>query len=499
MSDYNCPGNDDSFLFDTLSSQDERFGRQPQKYWRQRILLYLVVMVAALGGLLSGYDTAVISGAMLFLRVQFALNAWMQEITVSTALLGAAIGALGGGKLSDALGRRKTLLVTASTFTVCSLCTVLCKDWALFLSFRFLVGLSVGATVSVVPVYISELAPSRLRGVLVNCNQLAVTIGIASAYWVDLAFANAHMGWVPMYAVSALTGCALFTGMIFTLESPRWLASKGRWSEAIIVLGRLCRNDEAAQEWKEIQASFDRQKQQASWRELLRPGLRMALIVGVGLAIFQQVVGINTVIYYAPTIFEYAGFASASSAILATSIVGVVNVITTIIAGMLIDRVGRRPLLIGGVTAMVLALLALGAIFMLGPQQSGYLILIVLLIYVIAFALSLGPIFWLMCAEIFPTHLRSTGASIATFANWSANLLVSITFLSLINLLGKAFTFWLYALMGLCAIIFCMALVPETRKKSLEQIEAYWQNGRKWEVAEVSTPVTLFGSIKTKR
>ena len=498
MSKYNCRSKDDGSWFDALSSQDERFVGQPQKYWHQRLLLYLVVMVAALGGLLFGYDTAVISGAMLFLRVQFALNAWMQELTVSTALLGAAIGALGGGKLSDALGRRKTLLVTASTFTVCSLCTALCKDWMLFLFFRFLVGLSIGATASVVPVYISELAPSRLRGVLVNCNQLAMTIGIAAAYWVDLAFANAHMGWSPMYAVSALTGCALFTGMIFTLKSPRWLASKERWSEAAMVLDRLCSGDEAEQEWREIRVSFGRQKQQASWRELLRPGLRMALLVGVGLAIFQQVVGINTVIYYAPTIFQYAGFASASSAILATSIVGVVNVITTIVAGILIDRVGRRPLLIGGVTAMVLALLALGAIFALGPQQSGYLILIVLLMYVIAFALSLGPVFWLMCAEIFPTHLRSTGASIATFANWSANLLVSITFLSLINLLGKPLTFWLYALMGICAIIFCVAFVPETRKKSLEQIEAYWQNGRKWEAMEVPSSVTSLTSIKTK-
>jgi sugar porter (SP) family MFS transporter len=496
MSKYKYRGKDDGSRFDVLSSQDvQRFVGQSQKYWHQRILLYLVVMVAALGGLLFGYDTAVISGAMLFLRVQFALTSWMQEITVSTALLGAAIGALGGGKLSDALGRRKTLLITASTFTACSLCTALCKDWMLFLFFRLFVGLSIGATASVVPVYISELAPSRLRGVLVNCNQLAMTIGIAAAYWVDLAFANAHMGWAPMYAVSALTGCALFVGMLFTLESPRWLASKGRWSETAMVLERLCRGDEAEQEWREIRASFDRQKQQASWHELLRPGLRMALLVGVGLAIFQQIVGINTVIYYAPTIFEYAGFASASSAILATSIVGVVNVITTIIAGILIDRVGRRPLLIGGVTAMVLALLTLGAIFAIGPQHLGYLILVVLLIYVIAFALSLGPVFWLMCAEIFPTHLRSTGASIATFANWSANLLVSITFLSLINILGKACTFWLYALMGLCAIIFCVAFVPETRKKSLEQIEAYWQNGRRWgEPGSVSS----LAPIKTK-
>ncbi|GCF09945.1 sugar porter family MFS transporter [Dictyobacter arantiisoli] len=477
------------------SSQMEQLVVRSQGHWRQRVLLYVVVSIAALGGLLFGYDTAVISGAMLFLRVQFMLNAWMQEVTVSIALLGAAIGALGGGKLSDRLGRRRTLLITASMFTVGALCTSQVTSWPMFLTLRLLVGMSIGATASVVPVYISEIAPSRLRGMLVNFNQLAITIGIASAYWVDLAFASAHMSWAPMYAVTSIAGLLLLLGMFFALESPRWLASKGRWSDTALVLERLFHPEEAAQEWKAIRRSFNQQPAQASWRALFQPGLRMALLVAVGLAIFQQVIGINTVIYYSPTIFEYAGFASASSAILAASIVGVVNVLTTIIAGMLIDRIGRRPLLIGGTACMVLALSALGIIFKLGAQHAGYLILIVLLIYIIAFALSLGPVFWLMCAELFPTHLRSTGASIATFANWSANLLISITFLTLINLIGKSFTFWLYGLMGVIAIIFCFTLVPETRRKSLEQIELYWQNGRHWEEIEETEPVTSMAHL----
>ncbi|GLV53828.1 MFS transporter [Dictyobacter sp. S3.2.2.5] len=486
MNNRNSSGRDEDdglFLGPPLLEQSPLRVRQ-QSGWRQRLLLYVVVIIAALGGLLFGYDTAVISGAMLFLRVSFALNAWMQEVTVSIALLGAAIGSLGGGKLSDMLGRRTTLRLTAGVFTLGTLCTALSINWPMFLMLRFIVGLSIGATASIVPVYISEIAPFRLRGVLVTFNQLALTIGIALAYWVDLAFAGAHMGWPPMYAVTAFPGLALLIGMLFTLESPRWLASKGRWSESALVLERLCTFEEATQEWQTIRSSFAGRTTRGALRELLRPGLRVALLTGIGLAIFQQVVGINTVIYYAPTIFEYAGFTSATSAILATSIVGVVNVLITIIAGVLIDRVGRRALLIGGTISMTITLVVLGVIFAIGPRQSGYLILMALLGYVIAFAISLGPVFWLMCAEIFPTHLRATGASIATFANWSANLLVSLTFLSLINLIGKSFTFWVYAGMSILALIFCVLFVPETRNKSLEQIEAYWLNGRKWEEKE---------------
>ncbi|GCE23668.1 sugar porter family MFS transporter [Dictyobacter kobayashii] len=490
---------DEAFRFGPqLMNNDPSISRS-QSRWGQHVLLYVVAMVAALGGLLFGYDTAVISGAMLFLRVSFALNAWMQEITVSIALLGAAIGALSGGKLSDMLGRRTTLRITAGVFTLGTLCTALSVNWMMFLGLRLIVGLSIGATASIVPVYISEIAPFRLRGVLVTFNQLALTIGIAAAYWVDLAFASAHMGWPPMYAVTAIPGLALLIGMLFTLESPRWLASKGRWSESALVLGRLCTFEEATQEWQTMRTSFAGHSNHGSLHELLRPGIRVALLVGVSLAIFQQVVGINTVIYYAPTIFEYAGFTSASSAILATSIVGVVNVLTTIVAGILIDRVGRRALLIGGTIGMATTLLALGLIFAIGPRQSGYLILTVLLGYVIAFAVSLGPVFWVLCAEIFPTHLRATGASIATFANWSANLLVSLTFLSLINLIGKSFTFWLYALMSLLALAFCILFVPETRNKSLEQIEAYWVNGRRWEKKEkASSPAESIASIKAR-
>lgn len=448
--------------------------RQPRKH-----SLYFVVAVAASGGMLFGYGTAVISGAMLFLQKSFALTPASEEIAVSAVLLGAIVGSLIGGKMSDALGRRMTLIIMALIFTTGALLTSFSPDLAFFIVSRILVGFSIGAVACVVPVYISEMAPARVRGTLVTLNQLAITIGIALSYWIDLAFANAHLGWAPMFAVAAIPGAILLTGMTFNTETPRWLASKGRWKEARLVLERLT-DIQTEQELSAIRVSLASQHN-AGVRELLRPGLRMALVVGAGLAIFQQLIGINTVIYYAPTIFGYAGFASASSAILATGVVGAVNVLATVLASLLIDRVGRRPLLLWGTAGMVVTLAALGTIFALGPRQGGYLTLAALLIYIISFALSMGPVVWLMGAEIFPTRLRATGSSISTFANWSANLLVSVTFLSLINLVGKPCTFWLYALLGLGAFVFCWLLVPETRNKSLEQIERYWQDGRQWE------------------
>jgi sugar porter (SP) family MFS transporter len=442
----------------------------------QRVFLFGVVAVAALGGFLFGYDTAVISGAMLFLRGSFALTTPLQQgVTVSIELLGAALGAVVGGRLSDLLGRRRTLICLASLFVVGEMSTAFADSWSLFIALRFLVGLCVGGIASVVPVYISEVAPSHLRGVLVTCNQLAITIGIALAYWVDLAFTDLHMGWAPMYAVIGFPGLMLLFGMMYNTETPRWYANHQRWLEARKALERLHETPEqAAQELEMIRRALNSQ-QRSSWRELFRPGLRTALLVSVGLAIFQQFVGINTVIYYAPIIFEHAGFVSASSALFAAGIVGIVNVLTTIVAAVLVDRVGRRPLLLWGTACMVVSLFILGLISQQGDTSVGYLTLLLLLCYIIAFALSMGPIFWLLIAEIFPTRLRAIGASIGTSANWVANLLVCMSFLSLINTLGKTYTFWLYAVMGIGAFLFCYWLVPETKGRSLEQIEQYWQ------------------------
>jgi len=440
---------------------------------QRQVSVYFVAIVAAIGGLLFGYDTGVISGALLFLKVSFALNDTTQEIAVSVVLVGAIIGALGAGRVNDALGRKITLLFLAVIFTVGAGLTAISPNLLFFIACRIIVGVGIGAAASVVPVYISEMSPPRLRGTLVTFNQLAITVGIAISYWVDLAFAHADMGWPPMFATAAIPGVLLFVGMLVSPETPRWLASKGYWNDAKEVLEQI-KGLDPEKELADIRGSLLIEQRRGGVRELLQPGLRTALMIGVGLAIFQQLVGINTVIYYAPIIFQKAGFVSASSAILATSVVGIVNVLSTIVVIFLLDKVGRRTLLLIGTTLMIVALAALGLVFSSGSSQIGGLTLMTLIVYIFAFAISMGPVFWLMSAEIFPTRLRAAGSSICSFSNWAANFLVSLTFLSLIRLFGSSLTFGLYALMGILALVFCWMLVPETSGRTLEQIEHYW-------------------------
>jgi len=279
-----------------------------------------------------------------------------------------------------------------------------------------------------------------------------------------------------MFASAAILGIALFLGMLICPETPRWLGSKGRWDEAKAVIEHI-KGRELEQELADIRRSLSEEQQQIGVRELFTSRLRGPLIVGVGLAIFQQFVGINTVIYYAPTIFERAGVGSTSNAILATSVVGIVNMLSTIAAILLVDRLGRRPLLLGGSLLMAVALVILGIIFSHNGGHIAGLTLATLIVYIIAFALSFGPVFWLMSAEIFPTRVRAAGASISSFANWTANLFVSVTFLTLIGALGALTTFWLYACFGVLAFLFSLRLVPETKGKSLEYIEHYWEGG----------------------
>src|SRR5258708_18407405 len=426
----------------------------------------LVAAVAALGGLLFGYDTGVVSGAQLFFTKDFHLSAGSEELAVSCVLIGAIIGAAAAGQLADALGRRKTLIILAVIFAVGAILTSIAPNLAFFVIFRIVIGFGIGAAAVVTAMFIAEMAPPAIRGALVSFNQLAITLGILVAYLVDLAFAATGMGWRPMFAVAVIPSIILGIGMLFISDTPRWLASKGLWNETRQTLVRVSGPDKIENEMSDIRTSLEEEKR-GSWidrvRDLLRPGLRWALIVGIGLAILQQFVGINTVIYYAPTIFVIAGFRSAWTAILATTVVGVVNVLSTVASILLVDRLGRRALLLIGSFGMLVTLTAIGFVFAIGPSKAAYFILVCVILYIVSFAISMGPVFWLMSSEIFPNRLRGTGASISTVGNWTANLLISITFLSLLNLAGNAVTFWIYAFLALVTLLFLLFIVPETK------------------------------------
>lgn len=436
----------------------------------------MVAGISALGGLLFGYDTGVISGAILFIQQDFALSGALEEVVISSVLLGAVVGAAVGGPLADGIGRRRALILTAVIFVLGAVGTALAPGVAWLIAGRVVVGAAIGAASFTAPLYISEVSPVAIRGRLVALNQIALTAGIVVSYLVDYALSGAR-GWRWMFGLAAVPAVALGIGMLLAPESPRWLISRALPARARAVLQRVRGTADVDGELTEIRTSVDQQS--GGWPELLTPLVRPALIVGIGLAIFQQVTGINTVIYYAPTIFQFAGFTSASVAILATVGVGIVNLLMTVVAMLLLDRVGRRPLLLTGLVGMVLSLGVLGLAFAVPNLQTslGWIAVGSLMAYVGAFAIGLGPVFWLLISEIYPLKIRGLAMSVATVANWGMNLLVALTFLTLIQLMGRPATFWLYGVVGVGAWIFAYRLVPETKGRTLEDIEAHWRSG----------------------
>lgn len=438
----------------------------------------IIAIITAIGGLLFGYDTGVISGAILFIREAFALSSTAQEIVVSAVLIGAVIGASVSGVLADKYGRRKMIILAAVIFGLGAIFTALTPDVYTLIAGRIGVGIAIGMASFIVPLYIAEVAPANIRGALVSLNQLAITVGIVVSYLVNYYFATTGE-WRWMLGLAVIPSIVLGIGMFFMPPSPRWLYSRGALDKARSVLERIRMTRNVNDEMKEIRESLICEKE-CKWGDLLDPVVRPALIVGIGLAIFQQLTGINTVIYYAPTILLFAGLESAAASILATAGIGVINVLLTIVSILLIDRVGRRPLLLAGLIGMVISLGLLGIAFALPGLSSslGLLAVISLMLYVGSFAIGLGPVFWLMISEIYPLRIRGRSMSIATVANWGFNLLVAITFLSLIQILGTPGTFWLYSIIGVVAFIFVYLFVPETKGKSLEEIESTWLEGK---------------------
>jgi MFS transporter, SP family, galactose:H+ symporter len=441
-----------------------------------RSFIYVAAVFAALGGLLFGYDTGVISGAELFLKNDFSLSTFALELIVSGVLAGAALGALLGGRLADLFGRRKLLIVTAVIFGVGAIVCAAATSPAILIFGRTIVGLGIGLASGTVPVYISEVSPADVRGWQVSLFQLAITVGILLAYVVDYAFA-ATQGWRWMFGLALVPAVLFGLGMLFLPESPRWHARLGHFDRASAMLVRIRGTSDVTAELQEIKRSLAHADERGRLSDMFAPSLRPALVVGIGLAVFQQVTGINTVIYYAPLIIQSAGISSASGAILATAGIGVVNVLMTIVAMWLIDRVGRRPLLLVGIAGMVVTLGLLGFAFQMSTQSGAivWVAVISMMVYVASFAISLGPIFWLLISEIYPLKIRSSSEGLAAAFNWGSNLLVSLTFLTLVQIIGPTRTFWLYGLFAVGAWIFSYFRVPETKGRTLEEIEEFWR------------------------
>ncbi len=442
--------------------------------------VYLLASVAALGGLLFGYDTAVIAGAIGFMEERFDLDAIQKGWVASCALLGCVLGAAGAGVLSDALGRKKVLLLSAVLFTVSAIGAALPTNVTQFVIARALGGLGIGMASMLSPLYIAEVAPARSRGRLVSLNQLAIVLGIVIVYFVNALIAklgdntwNVAMGWRWMFASGVLPAGLFFVLLFLVPESPRWLTEHGRADEARAILERIGGREEAAAQMQEIELVLT--KETGTLGQLFSPGLRVPLVIALVLAALQQITGINVVMYYAPEIFKTAGV-KATEAIGDTVGVGIVNMLFTLVAIWTVDRLGRKPLLLIGSAGMGLFLVLLGAAFAVEGVNPAW-ILVFVLGYVAAFAMAMGPVVWVIISEIFPTSIRGRAMSIATVCLWIACYAVSQTFPWMLKNWGAAATFWTYAATCLLALLFVACWVPETKGKTLEQIEQGWLKG----------------------
>lgn len=436
--------------------------------------VYLVCAIAALAGLLFGFDTGIISGALLFIEQGFPITTIMKELIVSSVLLGAMAGSLTSGRLTDYYGRRHIILIISGMFIIGTLIASLAPNVQLILLGRLCIGFAIGIGSYTAPLYIAEIAPQNLRGGLVSLNQLAITIGIMCSYVINYVFTNIEGSWRLMFGIGLIPAILLGIGMLFLPESPRWLAKKKRYHEAKTTLQYLRCKKNVDHELNEIEKSLT--LREAKLSEIFAPWIRPVLFLGIMLGFLQQVTGINTIIYYAPTIFQLAGFYDTSSSILATVGIGIVNVIATIFAVYYLDKLGRRALLLTGLVGMCISLIALSLVFQWDSAYIRWAAVISTFVYVVCFAFSLGAMLWLLVSEIFPLEVRGTAMSVAVFSCWLWNFAVSSTFLTLLNEFGPTNTFLIYAAMCVLGFIFCYYKVPETKDVSLEQIE---QNIRK--------------------
>lgn len=461
-------------------------------------LIYIIAAIAATGGLLFGFDTGVISGAIPFFQKDFGIDDGMIEVITSAGLVGAILGAFFCGRITDKLGRKKVILASAVIFTIGALWSGLANNPGNLIAARLFLGVAIGISSFAVPLYIAEISPTKMRGALVSIFQLMITIGVLVSYLSDLAFADeADMTcWRPMFYIGVIPAIILLVGMIFLPETPRWLMSKGRIKESREILQRIEVSEQVEDSIQQMQKEIEKNAQEnCGVKELFKPWLKNALIIGIGIMFFQQFVGINTVIYYSPKIFLMAGFDGTISAIWAAVGVGVVNLLFTMVSVYFVDKLGRRKLYFIGLSGIACSLILLGSCFAFANQFGEYgkwLSILLVFFYVAFFAISIGPLGWLIISEVFPQKLRGLGSSLGSLSVWFFNAIVSFTFFKIVrgltfpgteimvngeNLGNPAGAFWLYAVVAIAALIWGYYYIPETKGVSLEKIEDYWRKG----------------------
>jgi sugar porter (SP) family MFS transporter len=444
--------------------------------------MFMVGVIVILTGLLFGYDQGVIAGALQFMAVDLNLGTTMQEVVTSWVTLGALAGALIAGGIADRLGRQRTMVIGGVLFAIGALGEALAPGASLMVISRFVVGFGVGVASVAGPLYAAEMAPSSTRGRYVSSYQLAITIGILLADVADALLSSGGF-WRWMLGLSIVPGVLLVLVALAMPDTPRWYLRVGRRADAKATLAKTLGGTNLDGRLDAMEAELA-ETEGVRWRDVFAPAVRRALWVGVGLAVFQQVTGINAVIYYSDTIFESAGFTTPEQQTVATILsVGVVNVLATLIAIAWIDKLGRKPLLYAGLAGMTVALVAIAAAFAIldrepstggGPSVTGIVTLLAMVVYIASFAFSLGPVVWTLISEIYPNRIRGKAMAVATAVNWGAAFIVSATFLSLMNSIGEPATFLLFAVLCVVAFFWVKAKVPETKGKSLEQIQSAW-------------------------
>ena len=440
-------------------------------------MIYFLAAVAAIAGLLFGYDEGVIAVASPSLARDFPMSPFASGFTTAAVPLGALVGAILAGRLTERLGRRLVLMIAAGLFCLGAFAAAGCTAVWMLTASRLVLGLAIGVAAVVAPLYIAESAPLKIRGALVATYQLAITTGIILSYLTGLVIVG-NGSWRLMFALGAAPGLAFLLGLIFLPESPRWLVLRGRDGDAMTSLRRLRgeKSDVGAEAADIRQAAAESNRAEPD--NVFAPWVRPALIVGMGLFFLQQLSGINAVIYYAPSIFEHAGLSDTTTQVLATVGVGVVNFVVTILAMLLIDRLGRRKLLVAGFLGTG------GSLHGDRPGVPGasplpaWIVIVALLAYIASFAISLGPLPHVMMSEVFPLRVRGAGMSLASVSNWGFNFLVVLMFPVMLSGIGLAGTFTLFGLICLAGVVFTLTRVPETNGASLEHIEAYLRAGK---------------------